>query len=84
MVPNTSPQDGDPFVPQDAVDNLNYFLESRVNEIEEHQPLFLYNPMLLPLDDEILDSIILDDLSVDQNRAAYLSVYRVSNFGKSW
>ena len=83
MIPNTTPQNGDPYVPLDAVNNLTYFLQSRESEIEEHQPLYLYNPMLVPLDDEVLDSAILDDLSIDQNHAAYIGVYRVSNFGRS-
>ncbi|KAK1748452.1 hypothetical protein QTG54_000391 [Skeletonema marinoi] len=46
MIPNTTPQNGDPYVPLDAVNNLDYFLGSREKEIEEHQPLYLYNPML--------------------------------------
>lgn len=80
MIPNTTPQNGEPYVPLDAVNDLEYFLNSRESEIEEHQPLYLYNPMLVPLDDEVLDSTILDDLSVGQNHAAYIGVYRVSNF----
>ena len=82
MIPNTAPQNGEPYVPLDAVNDLEYFLKSRESEIEEHQPLYLYNPMLVPLDDEVLDSTILDDLSVGQNNAAYIGVYRVSNFGR--
>lgn len=80
MIPNTTPQNGDPYVPLDAVNNLDYFLGSREKETEEHQPLYLYNPMLLPLDDQVLSSTILDGLSIDQNHAAYIGVYRVSNF----
>jgi hypothetical protein len=83
MIPNTSPKNGEPYVPSDAVKNLEYFLDSRERENEEDQPLYLYNPMLLPLDDKVIDSTILDDLSIDQNHAAYVGVYRVSNFGKS-
>eukprot|EP00986_Skeletonema_menzelii_P007658 scaffold3016_cov146-Skeletonema_menzelii.AAC.14 len=80
MIPNITPQNGEPYVPLDAVNNLTYFLQSRESEIEEHQPLYLYNPMLVPLDDEDLDRTILDDLLIDQNHAAYIGVYRVSNF----
>ena len=83
MIPNTTPQNGDPYVPLDAVNNLDYFLGSREKEIEEHQPLYLYNPMLVPLDDQVLSSTILDGLSIDQNLADYIGVYRVSNFGRS-
>ncbi len=82
MIPNTAPQNGEPYVPLNAVNDLEYFLKSRESEVEEHQPLYLYNPMLVPLDDGVLDSTILDDLSVDQNHAAYIGVYRVSNFGR--
>lgn len=80
MIPNTTPKNGEAYVPLNAAKNKEYFLESRESAIAEDQPLYLYNPMLVPLDDKIIDSTILDDLSIGQNHAAYIGVYRVSNF----
>jgi len=83
-------------VPPDAVRNLTYFLESRMRPDEEDRPLYVYNPMLLPLDPRILDVSILKDLRIDttttttnneyeydeyETTPAYVAVYRVSNFG---
>ena len=84
-------------VPPDAVRNLTYFLESRMRPDEEDRPLYVYNPMLLPLDPKILDVSILKDLCIIdttttttnneyiydeyETTPAYVAVYRVSNFG---
>ncbi|KAL3826907.1 hypothetical protein ACHAXA_005987 [Cyclostephanos tholiformis] len=75
-------------VPSDAAWNLTYFLESRVRPDEEDRPLYLYNPMLLPLDPRHVGDTILDDLlgkddddDEDLSPPAYVAVYRVSNFG---
>ncbi|KAL7541302.1 hypothetical protein ACHAXR_010795 [Thalassiosira sp. AJA248-18] len=72
------------IVPSNAVHNLTYFLESRIRPDEEDRPLFLYNPMILPLDDRLIDGSILSDLSLSEdtnNDVAYVAVYRASNFG---
>ena len=73
-------------VPTNAVHNLTYFLESRERPDEEDRPLYIYNPMLLPLDSKRMDSSILSNLRLwnDNGKnydAAYIAVYRVSNFG---
>lgn len=69
-------------VPSNAVHNLTYFLESRVRPNEEDRPLFIYNPMILPLDSRFIDDAIISNLSGgDVHDAAYVAVYRVSNFG---
>lgn len=82
MFPISTPEKGHPTVPHDAASNLAYFLESRNFPVED-QPLFLYNPMLLPLDEQVLDSAIIGGLSngLGPNHVAYVGVYRVSNFG---
>lgn len=77
-------------VPADAVHNLTYFLESRLRPHEEDRPLYVYNPMLLPLNIKYLDDVILDDLYILMEETiddeyemppAYVAAYRVSNFG---
>ena len=70
-------------IPPNAVQNLTYFLEARVREDVEDRPLYLYNPMLLPLDERFLSSIV-EDLSIVRDGvqiASYIAVFRVSNFG---
>jgi hypothetical protein len=63
------------------VNKLAYFLESREEFPEEDRPLYLYNPMLLPLDDQVIDSELINELSSGmQNNVAYIGVFRVSNF----
>ena len=70
------------FAPSNAVHNLTYFLESRNREDEQDRPLFTYNPMLLPLDDSVIDSTIIYDLLLSESDdVCYVGVYRVSNFG---
>lgn len=76
MVPGTY---GSYTIPQDALTNLTYFLESRVREDEEERPLYLYNPSLLPLNQDKIQSKIVDNLGTVE--AAYIATYRVSNFG---
>jgi len=74
-------------VPADAVRNLTYFLESRLRPDEEDRPLYVYNPMLVPLNRKYIDDTILDDLGLlfdyeeYKRPPAYIAVYRVSNFG---
>ena len=74
-------------VPVDAVRNLTYFLESRLRPDEEDRPLYVYNPMLVPLNRKYIDDTILDDLGLlfdyeeYKRPPAYIAVYRVSNFG---
>lgn len=70
-------------VPLNAVHNLTYFLESRERKDEEDRPLYIYNPMLLPLDNNLIDNTIINDLTFGtrQHDAAYVGVFRVSNFG---
>ena len=71
-------------IPPNAVHNLTYFLEARVRDDVEDRPLYLYNPMLLPLDERFLDSSIVKDLSIVRDGAqivSYIAVFRVSNFG---
>jgi hypothetical protein len=71
-------------VPPDAIRNLTYFLESRIRPDEEDRPLYVYNPMLLPLDPRYVDSSVLNDVLAggydDETYPAYVAVYRVSNF----
>jgi hypothetical protein len=74
-------------VPADAVWNLTYFLESRLRPNEEDRPLYVYNPMLVPLNRKYIDDTIIDDLGLlfdyeeYERPPAYIAVYRVSNFG---
>jgi len=77
------------FVPTNAIHNLTYFLEARIRPNEEDRPLYIYNPMVLPLNNKVLNYNILSDLSLgfgeeedtSVNRAAYIAVFRISNFG---
>ncbi len=68
---------------KNKIHNLTYFLEARVHPNEEDRPLYIYNPMILPLNDTILEyDTILKDLGFDEGvKASYIAVYRVSNFG---
>ncbi len=70
---------------KNKIHNLTYFLEARVRPHEEDRPLYIYNPMILPLNDSILEyDSILKDLGFDEiegGNASYIAVYRVSNFG---
>jgi hypothetical protein len=70
--------------PPDAVHNLTYFLESRCRPDEEDRPLYVYNPMVLPLDPRYIDDLILNRLTVapaeEKTSASYVGVFRVSNF----
>lgn len=74
-------------MPANAVRNLTYFLESRLRPNEEDRPLYVYNPMLVPLNQKYIDDTILDDLGLlfdykeYERPPAYIAVYRVSNFG---
>lgn len=71
-------------IPHNAVHNLTYFLEARARDDVEDRPLYLYNPMLLPLDERFLDSSIVEDLSIFRDGTqivSYVAVFRVSNFG---
>ena len=77
------------FVPTNAIHNLTYFLEARIRPNEEDRPLYIYNPMVLPLNNKVLNYNILSDLllgfgeeeDTSVNRAAYIAVFRISNFG---
>ncbi|KAL9187239.1 hypothetical protein ACHAXT_001342 [Thalassiosira profunda] len=77
MIPT---EDSKYYVPSDAVHNLTYFLEARARPDEEDRPLFIYNPMLLPLDDRVIDRAIISELSSVSADVAYVGVYRLSNF----
>jgi hypothetical protein len=78
MIPGTY---GDLEVPPDAVHNLTFFLESRERKDEEDRPLYIYNPSLLALTEQI-DTSIIEDVSYGiLGKVAYIATYRVSNFG---
>ena len=51
-------------VPADAVRNLTYFLELRLRPNEEDRLLYVYNPMLVPLNRKYIDDTIIDDLGL--------------------
>ena len=83
VVPMNNIQHDGYFIPSNAVHNLTYFLEARLRPNEEDRPLYLYNPMVLPLDRNIIGDNILSDLSINDNLGdvAYIAVFRISNFG---
>mmetsp|Transcript_12671 Transcript_12671/g.25315 ORF Transcript_12671/g.25315 Transcript_12671/m.25315 type:complete len:613 (-) Transcript_12671:314-2152(-) len=66
----------------DQVHNLTYFLESRERPNLDDHPLYIYNPMLLPLNKEIMDETIIRDLTLgeEDSTVAYVAVFRLSNF----
>ncbi|KAL7441961.1 hypothetical protein ACHAXH_006086 [Discostella pseudostelligera] len=79
---------GDHSDHKNKIHNLTYFLEARLSPHEQDRPLYIYNPMILPLNADNLDcDSILKDLGFDEygggggGDASYIAVYRVSNFG---
>ena len=80
---------GDHDDPNNNIHNLTYFLEARIRPHEQDRPLYIYNPMLLPLNVDTLDcDSILQDLGMDNKTkvggvgvASYIALYRVSNLG---
>ena len=89
---SSSHQNNNNNIPSNAIHNLTYFLESRLRPNEEDRPLYIYNPMVLPLDEKVLNENILSDLNLMDNKnnnnnndldaaAAYIGIFRISNFG---
>ncbi len=66
----------------DQVHNMTYFLEVRELPNVDEQPLYVYNPMLLPLNRDFLDEAIINDLTLGEQDSpvAYVAAFRLSNF----
>jgi len=66
----------------DQVHNMTYFLEVRELPNVDDQPLYVYNPMLLPLNKNFLDEAIINDLTLGEQDSpiAYVAAFRLSNF----
>ena len=58
---------GDHSDHKNKIHNLTYFLEARLSPHEQDRPLYIYNPMILPLNADNLDcDSILKDLGFDE------------------